>query len=420
MIEIYVLDSELHTVGVVDAYRSLIWASRYQQLGDCELYLEASAENITLLSMGFYLARTDDDMVCKINKIELQTDVEQGNYMIVTGTDTKDYLRQRIVWDMTLCNGNAEEFVRKLITDAIINPADPKRAISFIELGTAAGFTETLSDQVAYSNLGDKVQEYCKTFGWGYKFKLNNSGHLVFELYRGADRSREVIFSDDYENLSSTKYTDSAQAVINSVLIGGQGEGDLRIMAELGDAEGADRSETFVNAQSTSKNINYGNLTSAYPNGQIVELPEFYGYRLPQLDVQIMDATHKAWLLANYEGTIVAIEGVEYYRMTNVIIADLRTSYPTSSTSVTLRDIIYHSYLLSSGSDATSGSGRKESFEGSIISDVTFIYKRDYYLGDIVHVENEFGIGADARITEVLESVDDNGYRVEPRFEYIS
>lgn len=39
-------------------------------------------------------------------------------------------------------------------------------------------------------------------------------------------------------------------------------------------------------------------------------------------------------------------------------------------------------------------------------------------LGDIVTVQNEYGITMNARITEVIETFDENGYSVSPKFEY--
>ena len=40
-------------------------------------------------------------------------------------------------------------------------------------------------------------------------------------------------------------------------------------------------------------------------------------------------------------------------------------------------------------------------------------------MGDLVTVENEYGISVKARITEVVEVYDDNGYSIEPKFEYL-
>lgn len=59
------------------------------------------------------------------------------------------------------------------------------------------------------------------------------------------------------------------------------------------------------------------------------------------------------------------------------------------------------------------------SFAGEIITGISYTYKKDYNLGDIVTILNEYGISMNARITEVLENQDESGYKMEPTFENI-
>ena len=54
-----------------------------------------------------------------------------------------------------------------------------------------------------------------------------------------------------------------------------------------------------------------------------------------------------------------------------------------------------------------------------VIPNVNFIYKTDYNLGDIVTIRNEYGFSVPARIVEVVEAFDENGYSIEPKFEYL-
>jgi hypothetical protein len=77
-------------------------------------------------------------------------------------------------------------------------------------------------------------------------------------------------------------------------------------------------------------------------------------------------------------------------------------------------------YLLERGYENLAEFGYVTSFEGTIEPNTTFAYKVDYDLGDLVTVENEYGISASVRISEVVEVWDDNGYSVEPKFEYIT
>ena len=59
------------------------------------------------------------------------------------------------------------------------------------------------------------------------------------------------------------------------------------------------------------------------------------------------------------------------------------------------------------------------SFAGEIIVGMSYKYKEDYNLGDIVNIVNEYGISINVRISEIIENQDDNGYTMEPTFENI-
>ena len=59
------------------------------------------------------------------------------------------------------------------------------------------------------------------------------------------------------------------------------------------------------------------------------------------------------------------------------------------------------------------------SFIGEIISGINYTYKEDYDLGSIVNIVNKYGISDKVRISEIIESQDDNGYSIEPTFESV-
>lgn len=54
---------------------------------------------------------------------------------------------------------------------------------------------------------------------------------------------------------------------------------------------------------------------------------------------------------------------------------------------------------------------------GEAVATLTYELNKDYFLGDTVAVTNEYGISANTKILEVIESEDDNGYTVIPTFE---
>ena len=74
MEELYLLDEELNKKHIIDTYSSVIWTPRYNTLGDCELVIQASQDNFKKIKECRYISRDDDEMVCEIKKIEIQTD----------------------------------------------------------------------------------------------------------------------------------------------------------------------------------------------------------------------------------------------------------------------------------------------------------------------------------------------------------
>lgn len=430
--DIYVLNKNLQPIGIVDGFKSCIWANRYNEIGDCEIYIEASVENLKLLKKGYYLIReNDDDMVCRIKKVEIDTNSEEGNYLIVTAYDCKDYADQRIIWNTMNIDGNVESAIREMVDKTLCNPDAIERQLlkqngqQLFYLGDVAGFTETTAEQISYKIVGEKIREYCKLYGWGYKVILLNQA-LYFLLYKGIDRSNYVVFSDDYENLQSSKYVENDTNLGNVALIGGEGEGSERTKEVIGNGSGVDRYEKFIDARDISKNVSWSELTELYPTtsqggrGSIVSNGNAYAYKMSFIDIQIIDNGQLIRLKNKYpNGQELIIDGDFYYRISNIIIANLDTNEPNENTTVTLCDVLYSLYLLNRGSEKLAEYGSKISFEGSVEPNTTFEYKKDYFIGDLVNVENEYGISLKARISEVIEIQDDNGYSIEPKFEYI-
>lgn len=432
MDSIYVLNKNLETVALIDTYKSLIWASRYNEPGDCELYLPATAEALTYLQKGYYLIRTDDDMVCQIKYIELDTSAEDGNYLIVKGFDVKRWLDQRVIWSTMNADGNAEDFIRSMVDKALGNSSLYARQIvnangsRIFYLGTAAGFDEVITEQVTYKNVGEKVRDYCRQFNWGYKVVLSNN-LFYFQLYKGTDRTAEVIFSEAYENLATSTYIEDETNMGNVALVAGEGQGSERSRNVSGFAQSDDRYEIYVDAKDISKTITWGDLTNLYPTtdqggqGYISgNATTGYVYKMNYINIQIVDSDQLTVLEQTYpDGQEITIKGNPYYQIYNEVIADLPSNTLEDADSVVLRDVVYSVYLLTRGYEKLAEFGAVTSFEGIIEPSTTFEYKKDYFLGDVVTVQNDYGISVDARIVEVVEVNDDNGYSVEPKFEYI-
>jgi len=57
-----------------------------------------------------------------------------------------------------------------------------------------------------------------------------------------------------------------------------------------------------------------------------------------------------------------------------------------------------------------------QSFEGEVEARLQFIYKRDFTIGDLVQVQNEYGQSGKARVSEIVFSEDTSGESMTPTF----
>lgn len=85
-----------------------------------------------------------------------------------------------------------------------------------------------------------------------------------------------------------------------------------------------------------------------------------------------------------------------------------------SSNNGDVSDSEYQNMLQAAGAKLIAESGFVEKYEGSIETGSIYEYGSDYRLGDVVTVINKYGISANPRITEVIESVSDDGVTIVP------
>lgn len=272
MNEVYVINNSTFSIeGVVDEYVSCIWRPSYSDIGDFELYVGASRKLLDLLQINRYLVRSSDinidnqdkvtySKVMIIKNIELITDVENGDFLSITGRELKFILSQRIVWSQTNLTDSAESAIRTLVTENAIQPTDNKRVIPNLMLGAGAGLTDTIEKQVTGDNLASTIVEIATAYNYGWDIFIYD-GKLIFIIYTGLDRSYNqtdrpyVVFSDSFENLYNTDYQVETEEYANTTLIGGEGEGIERVYTSVGDSNtGLSRFETFTDARDLSSN----------------------------------------------------------------------------------------------------------------------------------------------------------------------
>ena len=87
-----------------------------------------------------------------------------------------------------------------------------------------------------------------------------------------------------------------------------------------------------------------------------------------------------------------------------------------SSNDGEISDTEYRKQLRQDGRDALAEHKAMATFEGNILNAVNYELGVDYFLGDIVQIENSYDLSVHARIIEVIESEDETGKQIIPTF----
>ena len=87
-----------------------------------------------------------------------------------------------------------------------------------------------------------------------------------------------------------------------------------------------------------------------------------------------------------------------------------------SSNEGEISDAEYMAMLAADGEEQLSEMGITTMLSGEIINGVSFQINSDYFLGDIIQFENNYGINASTRIIEVIYNEDETGVNIIPTF----
>lgn len=354
--DVMVFDKNLEYLANIDSYKSLIWNTRYNSPGEFELYLPMYTEILDILQQDFYLCREkdvftyEDKIVIKnmmiIEKLNINTDVEEGNYLTVTGRSLQSLVYRRIIWKQTNITGLISTIVYRLLMENVVSPQLASRKLPNFRIDDSYESDSITERQWTGDNLGEVITNLCMEYWVGYDVDCEifaNRKEFVFRLYRGKNRAANqgvlppIEFKPENENLIETNYSTDKTNYKNVALVAGEGEGTERKTKECGTGEGINRYELFVDARDISTN-----------DGEYTE--EEYQNQL----------TNK---------------GLTELMQTNV----------------------------------------KKTFEGST-EDRYYTLGIDYFLGDWVTVENEYKVRANTRVSEVIESIDESGISIIPKF----
>lgn len=459
MIEyIEIRGSDTNVIGIVDTANSIIWRSVYFGVGDFEIHTKATPEAITLLKAGRYVTRPDKNDVGIIEKIHLPENIDEGATITASGRFVKSILDRRLIYNLTgnsnkatILRGNVENAVREVVkNNAIACEFDSTRNIALLALGTSANIPLNIIDangnaaekQVSYENLLTYTDGVLEEYDLSAKCILQD-GKFLYIVYNGVDRSIDnhdgripVIFSKEFDNLTSSEYTYDESTEKNVALIGGEGEGVDRFYSLLAKEESdLQRREIFFDASSIKKTVKASEAQEMLPDG-IFEGINFNVDGVTYATL-VIDDTDKEYTLKALQdnfptgktsGTKFVVGGVTY---ANRIYGDDEKYTLTPLGYKAMLDVeekegnylltnsFYTSLLNTKGKQDITPLVKTETFYGVVdATNGNYIFGRDFALGDIVTVQNNnIGKYINVRIREALEYQDENGYTVEVKYQ---
>ena len=260
--EMYVLNRNFEKIAIVDTYESLLWVDRYNKPGEFEIYTPVAEFTLKYPVTDNYLQINDSDHTMIIEDTTIESNIETGNHIKITGRSLESILDRRIVWAQTSIEGNLQNGIKRLINENIISPSIADRRISnfVFEDSTDEAITGlTMNNQFTGDNLLDVVTNLCDLNEIGFKITLNASGQFVFKLYSGVDKSYRqetrpyVVFKPSFENIINSNYSEKHSTAKTITLVAGEGEGAARKTRTVGSGEGLDRKELYTDARDIQK-----------------------------------------------------------------------------------------------------------------------------------------------------------------------
>ncbi len=221
--ELCIYDGNLNELGIVDEFSSLIWTMRFYQTGVFELKTPLTENNVLLLQKNRYIYRPDVDETGIIKSISEEIS-DGGRVLTVSGSMLKGLLDKRFV-DISFA-GNGTLTLYNVLLHSLCDPSSFQFIPCLYFNGTDTLLNETILSAQKYENLGESVRSAIYGSGYGLDLRLSPQNKTIYlESKKAADRSADqkenpqVIFSNDFENISDMVYSYSEEGCYNYIRI---------------------------------------------------------------------------------------------------------------------------------------------------------------------------------------------------------
>lgn len=283
-----VFDTDFNRHGAIRVTKSTVWKESYRDRGSFMLVASDTPDNVRLLQIGWYYYRPEKQTAMMI--VSLERDSVKGE-ITARGFSTTWLLDQRVIYPTVFINGNVEAGMYNLINS--------NRRLPRLVTAPVKGLQGTIDTQFTGKEMLKTLNELAALNDWGFKtiFDWENKQH-VFTIYQGTDRTQyngvvpPIIASDRTGGLGDIKITEDNSAFKNVAIVAGEDTGSNRVVVEVGNAQGLDRFETFVDARDLRRDEltlqQYQNLLTSRGKEKLSEMIKSFNFvALPKTGPQV-------------------------------------------------------------------------------------------------------------------------------------
>lgn len=249
---INIIDRDFNFLGQIDEYESYMPSKSYHGVAGFELHLHENTKYADKLQKENIIF-TDVDKAYIIHYRHLKTEDE---IMVIRGLELKSYLKRWLIFPPVnqayfRINNNVETIMKDYV-QATLN----RKGVTNIVVSPNKNRGPRTVYQSRYKNLAEELEKIslASELGWDVRLDLENK-RFVFDVIEGKNLtssqniSPPAIFSIDYDNIAKQELIDSRLNYSNTAIVAGQGEGVDRSIAIIGDSQGLDSFELFVDAR---------------------------------------------------------------------------------------------------------------------------------------------------------------------------
>ncbi len=411
--DLYVYDKDFTFVGIIDNYTSLIWTDRYQKPGEFELEISYNPAVKEILQQDYYCKINYSDHACIIEKIEINQKEDDPPYLVVSGRSLECILARRVVEQLTKFGSDKSEVnlydsIIELLKKLIIEPENALRLIpnfTYKEIEDEDILKLKFSENYEGDNLLKIVEDICEEKHIGFSVLLDEKNRFVFSLFKGKDRSIEqntndyVIFSPYFDNIKTSKYYSSTENYANLMYVSITDDEDVTGLYTV-----YDDSPIETKVSESSENSEDGEITGV-ESGDTSGSESQESEESPESE-EVDEEKKKKEPNGLYRIEIFE-NGSKFKKSSERARDDDDKKELEIKIQKRAKFTLLNEYKI------------QTAFEGDIVPDFMYDYRKNYNVGDRVNFRDAYGNNEVVYISEVVITFDQNGLTILPTFEVI-